>query len=160
VKEAILLAVVATALACAGTPEQACERAVPPPGEGTAPARDEMSRIDPLAQIFYERISNRRFNSIATFQDPALREFFLSEEAFADYFANFVQVLTDAHFEKNRATKMRIEDICIDEIGDALIRVRFWGDNSQPLRWWRVQLVRVDRWQTADGAWWVMPGKL
>jgi len=130
------------------------------PEEPTTQTGDSASRIVSLVQVFYERIANRRFNSIATFQDPALREFFPSEEAFADYFANFVQALTDAHFERNRATKMRIEDICIEPAGDALVRIRFWGDNSQPLRWWRVQLVRVDRWQTADDAWWIVPGKL
>ena len=31
-------------------------------------------RLPMLADVFYQRIANRRFNSIATFQDPALRE--------------------------------------------------------------------------------------
>ena len=40
-----------------------------PPSESLA-----QGRLPRLADVFYQRIANRRFNSIATFHDPALRE--------------------------------------------------------------------------------------
>jgi hypothetical protein len=116
--------------------------------------------VERLASVFYSRASSRRFNSVSTFHDPGLREFFASEESFADYFANFVEVLTDGHFERNRVIQVRLEEIVFEDPSAALVRVRLWGDNAQPLRWWRVNLLREDRWVSEEGRWWIVPGKL
>ena len=118
---------------------------------------DEVER---LAKVFYTRILNRRFNSIATNHDPALRELFVSPEAFADYFAALVDALSVAHFEALRPTELSVEQLEILEAGVVLVTVRYRGQNSLPLRWWGVELTQTDRWERSDDRWWIIPGKL
>ena len=135
-------------------------------GRGAAPAPvperslDDFRQLQTMTDVFYRRISSRRVNSIATFHDPGLREFFHSRESFADYFADFVQALTDANFEKNRPEAMVIEDVLMTGDQQALVRVRFSGENAQPLRFWPVHMLREDHWENKEGRWWILPGKL
>ena len=116
--------------------------------------------VEGLARVFYTRIINRRFNSIATFHDPALRELFSSPEAFADYFAALTDALNVAHFEAVRPTELSVEQLDALESDVVLVTVRYRGENSLPLRWWSVELVQTDRWERNDGRWWIIPGKL
>jgi hypothetical protein len=109
---------------------------------------------------FYERLAARRFNSIATFGDPALREFFESLESFSDYYADLAQDLAEANFEGNRASQVIVDDVCFELPVSARVRVRFVGGDGRPLRWWRTQLERDDRWELREGRWWIIPGKL
>ncbi len=116
--------------------------------------------LDRLAGDFYERISNRRFNSIATYRDPALREFFRTTQAWSDYYANLVQALDDAHFEAIRPTRIQLLAIARAGPEQVIVSVRFTGENGLPLRWWRTRIVREDQWEREDGRWWIVPGKL
>lgn len=131
-----------------------------PPPEITGAVESYGGEVEPLARVFYTRLINRRFNSIATFHDPALRELFATPEAFADYFAAMADALSVAHFEALRPTSARLERIDVLESDAVLVTVRFRGQNSLPLRWWSVDLVRTDRWEKSDGRWWIIPGKL
>ena len=133
--------------------------------EGAAPEilgeqSDGTSVVLRLARVFYVRLINRRFNSIATYHDPALRELFGSDEAFADYFAAMSEALTVAHFEALRPTSVELTRLEVPEPGVALVTVRMTGRNALPLRWWRVGLERTDRWLLSDGRWYIIPGKL
>ncbi len=116
--------------------------------------------VEGLARVFYTRIINRRFNSIATFHDPALRELFSSPEAFSDYFAALADALTVAHFQALRPTELSVEQLDLLESDVVLVTVRYRGQKSLPLRWWSVELVQTDRWERSDGRWWIIPGKL
>ena len=63
------------------------------------------------ASTFYGRLAQRRFNVIATFRDQVLRDYFRTDHAFSDYYADFAQDLDDAHFERNvpgRARRARV----------------------------------------------------
>lgn len=124
------------------------------------PESPELNRLGSLAEIFYARVSNRRFNSISTFHDPALREFFHSSEAFADYYADLADALALASFEYNRPDSVVVEGFEPDGSGRFQVRVRFQGENNKPLRFWRTSLVRVDQWELVGGRWWIVPGKL
>ncbi len=129
-----------------------------------APLPETLPPPDPfplIAADFYERLANRRFDSIATFQDPSLREFFSSEESFADYYADLSQDLYDFWFEASRPSRVEIEAIATLDENKAIVRVHFYGRNGRPLRWWSVELVRDDAWeQVASGRWRIQPGKL
>lgn len=114
----------------------------------------------PLSKIFYERVTARRFNSLATYEDPALREFFRSQEAFSDYYAAMAEALVRASFEYNRPTAVRLESMTRVGPNRVDIRVYFRGENAKPLRFWTTHLVRTDRWEFAAGRWWVVPGKV
>ena len=104
----------AAVLACAFPPAVDLEEADVAPGSFDADVIEGGSGGDGalrrLALDFYQRIANRRFNSIATYQDPALREFFRSPAAFADYYAELAHVLSDHHFEASRPTRIRLEE--------------------------------------------------
>jgi hypothetical protein len=131
-----------------------------PPAEVAGTRTGQTRDVEALSRVFYTRIINRRFNSIATFHDPALRELFVSPEAFADYFAAFADALDVASFEALRPSSARLEKISVLDPDTVLVSVRFRGQNSLPLRWWSVELVRTDRWERTSGRWWIIPGKL
>jgi hypothetical protein len=116
--------------------------------------------IVPLSGIFYDRIRNRRFNSKAAYDDPGLREYFRSEEAFADYYAAFAEALERAHFESHRPTSVWLERMERSGGNGVIVRVGFRGANGLPLRWWSTRIVREDRWEYAGGRWWIIPGKV
>jgi len=123
--------------------------------------RASLLRLSKIAQIFYQRLSHRRLNSIATFHDPALREFFRSEEAFADYYADLVQKLDLEHFEANRPNEIEMQTFHVEETADrVVIVVEFRGENALPLRFWAVDYLRRDIWARAGNRWWIIPGKL
>ena len=124
------------------------------------PADFNAGAVEGLADIFYELVSNRRFNSIATFQDPALREFFLTRESFADYYADLAHQLDAAYFEASRPTRAAVEGLAVQGSDAVWIRVRFTGENGLPLRWWKTHLIRDDLWRYSEGRWWIIPGKL
>ncbi len=123
--------------------------------------RRSLVRLARLAEIFYQRLSHRRVNSIATFHDPALREFFQTEEAFADYYADLVQALDDEHFRANRPRRVDLQSLHVEQGADrAVVVVEFRGANALPLRFWSVDYSRRDVWQRAGDRWWIIPGKL
>jgi hypothetical protein len=114
----------------------------------------------PLTAIFYERITARRFNSLATFEDPALREFFKSEAAFADYYAAFAEALERKNFESVRPTAVKLDRIERTGANTVTVHVTYRGENGLPLRWWSTHVSRQDQWEFSGGRWWVIPGKV
>jgi len=130
-----------------------------------APARAAMQAPEAevlrrLAIVFYERLINRRVDSIATFKDPALREFFQSPDAFADYYADLVQALTENNFRAKRPTSIELIGLEREGMGQVRLRLRFTGRNGLPLRFWRTSVVREDQWRRMGGRWWIIPGKV
>jgi len=123
----------------------------------------EQARFDmliPLSRVFYERTTNRRVNSKATFDDPALREYFRDPAAFADYYANLVEALDRAYFESHKPISVRLERIERIAPKRVLIEVRFRGRNRKPLRFWSTHVTRTDEWEFSSGRWWIIPGKV
>ena len=114
----------------------------------------------PISLVFYDRIANRRFNSKATFDDPALREFFKTVEAFADYYASLSESLERAHFESLRPTAVRLDGMNRIAANRVEVSVTFRGENGLPLRWWSSYVERTDVWEFIGGRWWIIPGKV
>jgi hypothetical protein len=150
------------ALGCGGWP--------PFGGAGGAPAADAEQGIqlveDPTllefydrASAFYGRLARRRFDSIETFQDEALRDFFRDEAAYADYYADLTSALVEAHFEKNRPLALEVAELRLEGPGRARVIARIVGDDGRPLRPGHVQLERNDRWERLDGVWRIVPGR-
>ena len=123
----------------------------------------EEARFDmlmPLSKVFYERTTNRRVNSKATFDDPALREYFRDPAAFADYYANLVEALDRAYFESHKPISVKLERIERIAPKRVLVEVTFRGRNRKPLRFWSTHVTRTDEWEFSSGRWWVIPGKV
>ena len=112
------------------------------------------------ASAFYDRMARRRFNTLATYEDTTLRRYFQDDASFSDYYADLANHLAEAHFEKNRALELTVEEVLVDGPGRARVKVRIVGENALPLRIRRVILDREDRWERVGGEWWVVPGKL
>ncbi len=112
------------------------------------------------ADAFYERLTRRRVNTIATFNDRVLREYFQTEAQYSDYYSSLAQALTEAHFEKNRPLAGEVSEFVFDAPGKARVRYRFVGENGKPLRFWSTSLEREDRWERVEGKWWIVPGRL
>jgi hypothetical protein len=111
------------------------------------------------ASAFYGRLARRRFDSIQTYQDEKLRDFFRSEEDFADYYADLTSALVEAHFEKNRPVALEVVEFALEGPGSARVSARFLGEDGRPLRRGEVSLERSDRWERVDGTWWLAPGR-
>ena len=114
----------------------------------------------PLSEIFYARISSRRFNSRATFEDPSMRQFFPTVASYSDYYAALSDALDRANIRYHRPTLIELTGIEVDPSGSLLLSLRFTGRNDLPLRWWNATLLRTDEWVWQDDRWWVVPGKL
>jgi hypothetical protein len=132
----------------------------PDPAHGLALVDDAaLLEFHQRATAFYTRLAKRRFDSIQTYQDEALRDHFRSEEAFADYYADLTSALVEAHFEKNRPVALEVVEFALEGPGRARVVVRLLGEDGRPLRRGSVQLERNDRWERIDGAWWIVPGR-
>jgi hypothetical protein len=111
------------------------------------------------AAQFYQRLEGRRFDSIASYRDPGLREYFENEQSFAEYFADMARDLVDAHFEHNEPLATEVQEFTVEGPGRAHVRVWIRGDNGLPMRWWSTHLEREDRWERRDGRWLIVPGR-
>jgi len=112
------------------------------------------------AVFFYSRLARRRFNTLATYRDELLRDFFASETAFSDYYADLAEAMEESHFEQNRPLSLEVIEFVVEEPGLARVSARIVGENGLPLRFWKTRLERVDRWERVEGTWWIVPGKL
>jgi hypothetical protein len=120
----------------------------------------DFSILVPLSEIFYQRMVDRRFNSKATYDDPGLREFFRSAESFSDYYAALAEALELTYFESHRPRVINLLGMKREGLNAVRVRVYMRGRNRLPLRFWATSVVREDRWEYAQGRWWVIPGKV
>jgi len=148
--------VAALALACAG----AAPRVGVPENGGMVVASDAALGLERRAEGFYLRIAHRRFNTLETFNDFIMRDYFQSPDLFFDYYADLAQAFTEANFERSRPTKARVLEFAFEDERTVRVQVRFDGFDGRPLRPGSTHLVRVDRWELAEGTWWIRPGKL
>ena len=112
------------------------------------------------ASFFYSRLARRRFNTLATYRDELLRDFFRSETAFSDYYADLADAMEVSHFEQNRPLSLDVVEFAVEGPGSARVTTRIVGDNGLPLRFWKTRIDREDRWERVEGTWWIVPGKL
>jgi hypothetical protein len=112
------------------------------------------------ALAFYERLSYRRVNTYATYQDRVLREYFQTPGAFDDYYADLAASLDEAHFEQNRPVGVEVAEFIFDAPGRARVKVRFVGEDGLPLRPGKTDALREDHWERRDGTWWIRPDKI
>ena len=121
---------------------------------------EAVRQLIPLSEIFYGRITSRRFDSRATFEDPSVRQFFPSVAAYSDYYAALVDALDRAHIRYNRPTRVDLLGVTVAANGNLLMSLRFVGRNDLPLRWWNASLEREDEWSWNGTRWFVVPGKV
>jgi hypothetical protein len=147
-----------------------CASGLPFGGDGPGPAADLAQGIEVVedgavvefyerASTFYGRLARRRFDSIETYQDEVLRDFFRSETAYADYYADLTGALVEAHFDKNRPLLLEVLELRLEGPGRARVDTRMTGEDGRPLRPGHVELLRSDRWERIEGTWRIEPGR-
>jgi len=158
VRGALLAAtlVLALGLGCAGDDGS---RPVPDPSAGLTVVDDAaLVEFYERARVFYERLARRRFDSIQTYQDERLRDYFANEQTFSDYYADLTSALVDNHFDKNRPVALEVLEFALEGPGRARVSARFEGEDGRPLRPGTVRFERTDRWERIGGAWRIVPG--
>jgi len=139
--------------------EQAAEPA-PDPSQGLELVDDAaVFEFYERASAFYGRLARRRFDSIETYQDEALRGFFRTDVNYSDYYADLAGALVAAHFEKNRPLSLEVLELRLEGPGRGHVHTRIVGDDGRPLRPGRVVLERNDRWERSEGVWRIAPGR-
>lgn len=134
---------------------------IPEPPGGSVPVSPQTSlNFYAQATEFYEHLIRRRFNTLETFNDPALREQFRTETRFFDYYADLAQSLDFANFERSRPVSVDVQAYLFETPNVARVQVRFVGRDDRPLRVNKTALIRLDRWERVDGRWWMTPDKL
>lgn len=164
----VLLVVASLGLGCASwrragawLSRDAAEPAKPDTSRGlTEVQSDELADFFAYAHAFYARLALRRFNDRDTFKDPKLGAYFRTESAYADYYANLTGALRWARFRRLRPLSVEIVEVRSDGPGKAIVVTRMVGDNSRPLRWNDVELVREDKWERVGDRWWISPGRI
>ena len=152
-RPALLVALLASA--CAGS-----EPLAAPPSGAVAVESSAAFALERRVTGFYLRLAERRFNSLETYHDFITRSHFRTPELFLDYYADLAESFGAAHFEQDRPDRVEIEEFLFEDALTARVQVRFRGEDSRPLRPGHVDLVRVDRWEWADGTWWIRPGRI
>jgi hypothetical protein len=134
---------------------------IPEPPSGSVGVAGEYA-IEFLDRIetFYNRLIQRRFNTLETFNDVVLRDHFQSQDAFFDYYAELAQTLHDANFERTRSFEVEVEEFVFESRFLARVQVRFRGKDRRPLRPGTTVLIRQDLWERVDERWWIQPAKL
>jgi hypothetical protein len=134
---------------------------LPEPPSGSVGVAGEYA-IEFLDRIetFYNRLIQRRFNTLETFNDVVLRDHFQSQDAFFDYYAELAQTLHDANFERTRSFEVEVEEFVFESRFLARVQVRFRGKDRRPLRPGTTVLIRQDLWERVDERWWIQPAKL
>jgi hypothetical protein len=153
--------VLLAALACAGCLWRAGRGGIETPPRGAVVVdSDAALALHRRVEGFYLRLARRRFNTLETYNDFIMRDHFRSEGLFFDYFADLAESLDEANFEQNRPSEIEVMEFLFEDAQTALVQVRFVGEDDRPLNPFRTRLRRLDRWEWAEGAWWVRPGRL
>jgi hypothetical protein len=92
--------------------------------------------------------------------DPKIGAYFRTESAYADYYANLTGALRYARFKRLRPLSVEVLEVRAEGPGKAVVITRMVGDNSRPLRWTDVELVREDKWERVGERWWISPGRI
>jgi len=150
---ALLLALAA---ACAGNPPPLAA-----PEHGAVAVEPEVAlALRHRVEGFYLRLAHRRFDTLETYNDFIMLDHLASLDLFFDYYADLAEDLTRAQFDRSRPTSVEVLEFLFEDPKTAEVLVRFVGNDGRPLRPGSVELVRTDRWEWAEGTWWVRPGKL
>jgi hypothetical protein len=151
-----VLSLLVFAAACAGPPPPIAA----PAGGAVAVDPEVALGLRRRVEGFYLRLAHRRFDTLETYNDFIMRDHFASLDLFFDYYADLSEELVLANFERSRPTDVSVLEFLFENPETAHVLVRFKGNDGRPLRPGTTKLLRTDRWEWADGAWRVRPGKL
>jgi len=130
-------------------------------GGGEEPVQDPdvvafAERIDRFYNIFQDTPLDIR----ATFDNPTLRSYFLSEEDFSAFYASLAAGARRSLLRNATPTRVEIDEFRFESENVAIVDVRFIGRHTRRLRFGEVEIARTDTWRRVDGRWILSPDKL
>ncbi len=122
----------------------------------TAPASALASRLD----SFYGRLAGVPLDAVTTFDMPGLRDYFTGPSAFGDYYASLANQVRDASLANGVADRVVVREFHFADADTAVVAVGIFGHHRRRLRFWEIELRRVDTWRRLEGVWLLVPDKL
>ena len=126
------------------------------PAAEVAPARALSARLD----SFYERLAGVPIDAVTTFDMPGLRDYFTGPPAFADYYASLANQVRDARLANGKADRVVVREFHFADADTAMVTIAILGHHQRRLRFWEIELSRLDTWRRLDGVWLLVPDKL
>jgi hypothetical protein len=111
-------------------------------------------------ESFYASLEDRSLDAVETFDDETLRVFFRTEQEFSDYYASLASQVRDARFRLAIADRVRIRTFRFSDPDTALVRVVLRGRHMRELRFWDLEVSRIDTWRHTSAGWMLSPDKL
>jgi len=130
-------------------------------GPSEAPVQDpEVVEFAERIDGFYTIFEDTPLDTRATFDNPALRAFFLNEEDFAAFYASLAAGARRSLLRNATPTRIEIDEFRFESENVAVVDVRFIGRHTRRLRFGEVEIARSDTWRRVDGRWILSPDKL
>lgn len=109
---------------------------------------------------FYGALEHTRMDALMTFEDDRLRSFFAGPSEFSDYYASLASQLRAAQVRHAMPDRVEIREFRFEGAERARVELTILGHHQRSLRFWDIELTRVDTWERVDGTWLVTPEKL
>ena len=130
-------------------------------GEGLSPVQaPNIVAFAEHVDAFYRALEDRAMDTIATYEDARLRGYFAGSQQFSDYYASLAAQLRGAEFSHARPQLTQIREFWFDGPDLAHVEVLIHGNHQRLLRFWGIQVVRVDTWRYDGSTWLLSPGQL
>jgi hypothetical protein len=111
-------------------------------------------------EAFYAALERRSLDAVETFNDQALRAYFESEQQFSDYYASLASQVRDARFRLAVADRVWVRTFRFPDPDTALVQITLKGRHMRGLRFWDLEVSRVDTWRHTSAGWMISPDKL
>jgi hypothetical protein len=134
--------------------------AVAPP-----PAEPEVSDQDALqfaqrVQKFYDALSEVPLDAWVTYENKALRDYFQTPSAYADYYSALATEAREATLRDGFARTVKIREFRFEGPDQAVVEFELRGQHERQLLFWDVKIDRRDVWRRVEGIWLLFPEKL
>ncbi len=139
----------------------ACFLRAEPPPEAVAP--DEATRaleIQSRLDSFYGRLSRVPLDAFPTYNESEVRAYFTGAAAFSDYYASLANLVREAGLRNSTAESIQVRQFRFDDADTAVVSVVILGRHQRRLRFWQIELQRIDTWRQLNGIWILVPDKL
>jgi hypothetical protein len=130
------------------------------PGHAERVDATEVLELVARMEAFYAALERRSLDAVETFNDQALRAYFESEQQFSDYYASLASQVRDARFRLAVADRVWVRTFRFPDPDTALVQITLKGRHMRGLRFWDLEVSRVDTWRHTSAGWMISPDKL
>ncbi len=121
---------------------------------------DDVIRFSERIEVFYASLENIPLDAIMTFRNNEFRSYFASEAAFMDYYSSLANQVRRSNMLNTRPRRVLVSEFQFESRNVARVAVSLTGPYQRTLRFWDVELERIDTWKRLDGVWLLTPDKL